>query len=106
MVECGRLFRTPASSAHGTPSEKKEKDTIINLVASVQPTYSIRKAVDDKAVVPLLYESRDVEHVVDRPSIDKWFEIVTANLTKEKKKADSEGRKFTNTISSTRRTES
>ena len=51
----------------------------------IQPTYSIRDAVDDKAVVPLLYEARDVEQRVDRETIDRWFEIITTNLTKEQK---------------------
>jgi type I restriction enzyme, R subunit len=69
----------------GTPVKKKEKDTINKFGGLIQPTYSIRKAVEDKAVVPLLYEGRDVEQRVDRQSIDRWFEIITANLTKEQK---------------------
>jgi type I restriction enzyme R subunit len=79
----------------GTPVKKKEKDTINKFGGLIQPTYSIRKAVDDKAVVPLLYEGRDVEQRVDRQSVDKWFEIITANLTKEQK-ADLK-KKFTTT---------
>jgi len=69
----------------GTPVKKKEKDTINKFGGLIQPTYSIRKAVEDKAVVPLLYEGRDVEQRVDRQSVDKWFEIITANLTREQK---------------------
>ena len=64
------------------------------------PTYTIRKAVEDKAVVPLLYEGRDVEQRVDRKSIDRWFDIITANLTKEQK-ADLK-KKFTTTDQLTR----
>lgn len=79
----------------GTPVKKKEKDTIDKFGGLIQPTYSIRRAVEDKAVVPLLYEGRDVEQRVDRQSIDKWFEIITANLTKEQK-ADLK-KKFTTT---------
>ncbi len=79
----------------GTPVKKKEKDTINKFGGLIQPTYSIRKAVEDKAVVPLLYEGRDVEQRVDRQSIDRWFEIITANLTKEQK-ADLK-KKFTTT---------
>src|SRR5206468_8079769 len=55
----------------------------------------IRKAVEDKAVVPLLCEGRDVEQRVDRESIDRWFDIITGNLTKEQK-ADLK-KKFTTT---------
>ena len=69
----------------GTPVKKKEKDTINKFGGLIQPTYSIRKAVEDKAVVPLLYEGRDVEQRVDQPSVDRWFDIITANLTKEQK---------------------
>ena len=69
----------------GTPVKKKEKDTINKFGGLIQPTYSIRRAVEDKAVVPLLYEGRDVEQRVDRQSVDRWFDIITANLTKEQK---------------------
>lgn len=79
----------------GTPVKKKEKDTINKFGGLIQPTYSIRKAVEDKAVVPLLYEGRDVEQLVDRGSIDKWFDIITANLSTEQK-ADLK-KKFTTT---------
>lgn len=79
----------------GTPVKRKEKDTIIKFGGLIQPTYSIRRAVEDKAVVPLLYEGRDAEQRVDRESIDRWFDIITANLTKEQK-ADLK-KKFTTT---------
>jgi type I restriction enzyme R subunit len=79
----------------GTPVKKKEKDTINKFGGLIQPTYSIRRAVEDKAVVPLLYEGRDVEQRVDRQSIDRWFDVITANLTKEQK-ADLK-KKFTTT---------
>ncbi len=79
----------------GTPVKKKEKDTINRCGGLIQPTYSIRRAVEDRAVVPLLYEGRDVEQRVDRQSIDRWFDVITANLTKEQK-ADLK-KKFTTT---------
>ena len=79
----------------GTPVAKKQKNTINKFGGLIQPTYSIRRAVEDKAVVPLLYEGRDVEQRVDRQSIDRWFDIITTNLTKEQK-ADLK-RKFTTT---------
>lgn len=79
----------------GTPVRKKEKDTISKFGGLIQPTYSIRTAVDDKAVVPLLYEGRDVEQRVDKESIDRWFDVVTNNLSKEQR-ADLK-KKFTTT---------
>lgn len=79
----------------GTPVKKREKNTIKTFGGLIQPTYSIRRAVEDQAVVPLLYEGRDVEQRVDRQSIDRWFDIITANLTKEQK-ADLK-KKFTTT---------
>ena len=69
----------------GTPVRKKEKNTIDKFGGLIQPTYTIRTAVEDKAVVPLLYEGRDVEQRVDKESIDRWFDVVTTNLTKEQK---------------------
>ena len=53
----------------GTPVKKKEKDTIRRFGGLID-TYTIRQAVEDKAVVPLLYEGRDVEQQVDRKTID------------------------------------
>jgi type I restriction enzyme, R subunit len=79
----------------GTPVRKKEKDTIRKFGGLILPTYPIRKAVEDKAVVPLLYEGRDVEQRVDRPSVDRWFEIITASLTPQQR-ADLK-KKFTTT---------
>ncbi len=79
----------------GTPVKRKEKDTINKFGGLIQPTYTIRTAVDDKAVVPLLYEGRDVEQRVDRESIDRWFDIITDNLSKDQK-ADLK-RKFATT---------
>ena len=58
----------------GTPVMRKEKDTDQEVRRADSPTYTIRQAVEDKAVVPLLYEGRDVEQRVDRQSIDRWFD--------------------------------
>ncbi len=68
----------------GTPVTRKEKNTI-NKFGGLIDTYTIRQAVDDKAVVPLLYEGRDVEQQVDRKTIDRWFDQLTVNLTPEQR---------------------
>jgi type I restriction enzyme R subunit len=64
----------------GTPLMKKEKNTARQFGGFID-TYTIRRAVEDKAVVPLLYEGRHVVQEVDEKAIDKWFEIVTKPLT-------------------------
>lgn len=68
----------------GTPVKRKEKDTI-NKFGGLIDTYTIRQAVEDKAVVPLLYEGRDVQQQVDRKTIDRWFDQLTAKLTTEQR---------------------
>lgn len=64
----------------GTPLMRKEKNTARQFGGFID-TYTIRRAVEDKAVVPLLYEGRHVVQEVDEKAIDKWFEIVTKALT-------------------------
>ncbi len=63
----------------GTPVMKREKNTIRQFGGLID-TYKITDAVADKAVVPLLYEGRDVEQRVDRDEIDRWFERETRKL--------------------------
>ena len=69
----------------GTPLMKKEKNTVGKFGGFID-TYTIAQAVEDKAVVPLLYEGRHVVQDVDKEQIDKWFEQVTRSLTEEQKK--------------------
>ncbi len=68
----------------GTPVMKSEKNTLVKFGGLID-SYNIRQAVDDKAVVPLLYEGRHVNQDVDKKGIDQWFEQVTEKLTKEQK---------------------
>jgi type I restriction enzyme R subunit len=65
----------------GTPVIKAEKDTVRQFGGLID-TYTIQQAVIDKAVVPLLYEGRNVPQIVDREQIDRWFERITQPLTK------------------------
>jgi len=69
----------------GTPVMKKNKNTINRFGGLIRPPYTIQKAVEDKAVVPLLYEGRHVREKVDRKAIDEWFERITENLSDEQK---------------------
>ena len=67
----------------GTPVMKKDKNTVEKFGGFIEPSYTIKQAVEDKAVVPLLYEGRHVEQKVDSQSIDGWFERITETLSKE-----------------------
>ena len=75
----------------GTPIKKKGahgemgKDTIDKFGGLIQPVYTIRQAVADGAVVPLLYEGREVPQTVDSPNLDRYFERVTRKLSDEQK---------------------
>ena len=69
----------------GTPIAKKEKSTFAKFGDLVQPTYSMRDAVADNAVVPLLYEGREVVADVDEGQIDRWFEVHTRGLSDEQR---------------------
>jgi type I restriction enzyme R subunit len=68
----------------GTPLLKKEKSTAQKFGGFIH-TYPMRKAVEDKAVTPILYEGRMSELHGDQKAIDKWFERITEGLTNEQK---------------------
>jgi type I restriction enzyme R subunit len=67
----------------GTPLLKKEKNNFTKFGELVEPHYSITQAVEDGAVVPLLYEGRHVEMTQNQTAVDLWFERHTQGLTKE-----------------------
>jgi type I restriction enzyme R subunit len=69
----------------GTPLMKREKSTLKQFGGFIGEPYTIRRAVEDKAVVPLLYEGRHILQEVDQKPIDKWFEIITKPLTTAQK---------------------
>lgn len=64
----------------GTPLMKKDKSTMIKFGGRMIHKYTIKDGVDDKAIVPLLYEGRLVEQTVNRNAIDKRIEMITRNL--------------------------
>ncbi len=68
----------------GTPLLKKEKSTADKFGGFIHK-YTMRQAVSDKAVVPLLYEGRMVDLDVSKSDLDTWFERRTANLTDDQK---------------------
>ena len=64
----------------GTPVMKRDKSTVAKFGGYVH-IYNIRQAVEDKAVVPLLYEGRHVAQTVYEQDIDSWFGMVTEGLS-------------------------
>jgi len=67
----------------GTPLMKKERNNFLRFGGMIDPSYSMKQAVDDKQVVPLLYEGRHVVMDQDQTAIDLWFERYTRGLTDE-----------------------
>ncbi|MFF9164617.1 type I restriction endonuclease subunit R [Streptomyces longwoodensis] len=70
----------------GTPLLKKEKNTFLAFGGLIH-RYTIDEAVNDGAVVPLLYEGRIVEQQIASHVIDRWFDKISEGLT-DKQKAD------------------
>lgn len=75
----------------GTPLLKDDKTT--NKFGPIVHAYTMQRAVEDKAVTPLLYEERMPDLDVNERAIDSWFARITEDLTEEQK-ADLK-RKFT-----------
>lgn len=81
----------------GTPLMKKEKNTARTFGGIIRPVYTVRQAVEDGAVVPLLYEGRIVPQSVNEGPIDEHFtkvceelnEYETADLKKKNSRTDS-----------------
>ena len=65
----------------GTPLMKKDKNTAHTFGGIIKPVYTVKQAVDDKAVVPLLYEGRIVPQSVNEEPIDNFFGMVCEDLT-------------------------
>lgn len=64
----------------GTPLMKSEKNTMAKFGKLIHK-YTIKDGVDDKAIVPLIYEGRFVNQKVDEENIDLWFAQTTKRLT-------------------------
>jgi len=69
----------------GTPLMKDEKNTARKFGGIIEPPYTIRDAVADKAVVPLLYEGRHILQDVNQKAVDRMFEELCEGLTPEQK---------------------
>lgn len=69
----------------GTPLLKEDKTT--NKFGPIVHAYTMQRAVEDKAVTPLLYEERIPDLEVNDRAIDAWFDRITDGLS-EAQKAD------------------
>lgn len=68
----------------GTPLMKKEKNTMAKFGKLIH-AYTIADGIEDKVIVPLLYEGKMVEQTVNRKAIDKRLEMITRNLSPKQK---------------------
>ncbi|WP_104202612.1 type I restriction endonuclease subunit R [Billgrantia saliphila] len=65
----------------GTPLLKKDKRKSIEVFGRYIHTYKYDEAVEDKVVLDLRYEARDIDqHLTNQKRIDEWFELKTKGL--------------------------
>lgn len=64
----------------GTPLMKKEKSTAQKF-GGIIDAYTIREAVDDGAIVPIIYEGRHAVQNVNHKALDRGFDHVAEDLT-------------------------
>lgn len=70
----------------GTPLLKDDKETSLEIFGGYIHTYKFNEAVEDKVVLDLLYEARDVnQFITAQDKIDTWFEAKTRGLTENAK---------------------
>jgi len=67
----------------GTPLLKDDKT--VNKFGPILHAYTMKRAVEDGAVTPLLYEERQPTLEVNDKAIDHWFERITRELRPEQK---------------------
>lgn len=75
----------------GTPLMKKEKNTALKF-GGIIDAYTILQAVEDKSIVPIIYEGRHALQDVNQRALDLGFDSVSESLP-EYQKADLK-RKF------------
>lgn len=66
----------------GTPLLQKDRQTSIEIFGPYIHTYKFDEAVEDKIILDLRYEARDIDQRITSPDkIDTWFEATTSGLT-------------------------
>ena len=88
-TQSGRLHRTMKAMMPnavfigftGTPLLKKDKRTSFEVFGEYIHTYKFNEGVEDKVVLDLLYEARDIDQRLSSPKkVDRWFELKTKDL--------------------------
>lgn len=65
----------------GTPLLKQDKKTSLEVFGNYIHTYKFNEAVEDKVVLDLVYEARDIDQKLSSPDkVDTWFETKTKGL--------------------------
>ena len=66
----------------GTPLLKSDKKRSIEIFGPYIHTYKYDEAVDDKVVLDLRYEARDIDqNITSEAKIDQWFDLKTKGLS-------------------------
>ncbi len=68
----------------GTPIMKRDRN-IFDKFGGLIHKYSLDDALNDKAIVPLIYEGKMVDQEVSKEAIDMRLDMLTRNLTSEQK---------------------
>ncbi len=72
----------------GTPLLKQDKATSLEVFGGYIHTYKFSEAVEDKVVLDLVYEARDIDqHLGSEETVDEWFEASTTTLNDWQKAA-------------------
>lgn len=69
----------------GTPLLDNEKSETTKQFGEIIHAYTMKRAVDDGTITPLLYEERKPLLEVNQKAVDTWFDKVTAALSDEQK---------------------
>lgn len=65
----------------GTPLLKKDRRTSMEVFGRYIDTYKFNEAVEDKVVLDLIYEARDIDQELSsQEKIDQWFDVKTKGL--------------------------
>jgi type I restriction enzyme R subunit len=72
----------------GTPLLKSDKQTSLEIFGGYIHTYKFSEGVEDKVILDLVYEARDIDQRLGSPEkIDAWFEAKTKGLNAWQKAA-------------------
>lgn len=82
-VQMERVLPNACKIAFTGTSLTKSDKTARTFGGIIKPVYTIKQAVEDRAVVPLLYEGRIVPQFVTEGPIDSFFDRVCEDLTEE-----------------------